>query len=1023
MPALAGALALQWLLAPAHNALLALALASIFCLAFGWLAASMTRLRSALAASQRLAQQVTESERRYRAIVENQSEMVSLATPTGRLTFVNTAYARHFGRAPEQMIGTSLFDYIPTDERAGVAARLRSLRGAGDVEIGENRMLAADGSGPRWVAWINRAVADSDGKLDCIHCVGRDITEQKALETQLFATAQEVEGLYNNAPCGYHSVGASGTYIKINATELGWLGCRADEVLGKLSPRDFFAADDQLLITRAFAAAKTTGQSQKVDCRLIGRHGIQRHVSINMSVVLDEDGTFLMTRSVMFDVSAQKDAERALQRLNREQRLVLESELFGIAKLQSRRFVWVNAGLTKLLGFDPGELHGVSVRICYLDDASYDTVGAIAYPIMAAGGTYRGELQMRRKDGRPIWVEATAMLLDAETRESLWMMKDTTARRHAELALRHSQSLLERTGAVAGVGGWEFDLQTRTLLWTDETCRIHGVPPGFKPELAQAIEFYTPESRPRIVAALEAAIDNGLAYDLELKIRKADGDETWVRTLGHVEIQDGHPVRLVGACQDVSAKVQQIAHIEDLYKLADQQRKELAVYRDNAEAEAEMAGFLLSNLSRVAQLDARKIQYFWQPAEAFSGDIIAVTESAAGDTYALLADATGHGLAAAINLIPLTSAFYAMAAKGFNLVTISEQLNKVVKEFSLADRFVAVTLARLQRRSLHLEVVNAGNPAALLVDGERKVLREFGSGSVPLGIVDRPLFRPHLETVELRGDESLVLFSDGLVEANDVDGKPFARAGVNHALQAADSSQTIARAIEQSLKIHAAGTAFADDVSVLVLPAANFSESRPAWEGESDPHAGALRDEPIAKEAHDTGAAGSWSVELRFSSSELKQLEAVPVIVELTRTFGLSRALDARLFTVLSELFQNALDHGLLGLDSQLKNGGEGFEYYLALRATRLAALEHGEVNVSLIHRRNPHGGGRLRIQINDTGPGFDHRMHVQAVSDHGASASGLMLSGRGIRLMLELCDSVEFNARGNQATVELAYI
>jgi diguanylate cyclase (GGDEF)-like protein/PAS domain S-box-containing protein len=124
----------------------------------------------------------------------------------------------------------------------------------------------------------------------------------------------------------------------------------------------------------------------------------------------------------------------------------------------------------------------------------------------------------------------------------------------SELALRHSQEFLDRTGNVAGVGGWEFDVRTGAIVWSDVVCRIHGVEDGFHPTLDEAIAFYTPRCRPLIEAAVGGAMEGGNGFDLELDIVRRDGRQRTVRAVGSAEMVDGAPVRLSGAFQDVTER-------------------------------------------------------------------------------------------------------------------------------------------------------------------------------------------------------------------------------------------------------------------------------------------------------------------------------------------------------------------------------------------------------------------------------------------------------------------------------------
>ncbi|MCY7306263.1 MAG: PAS domain S-box protein, partial [Rhodoferax sp.] len=124
----------------------------------------------------------------------------------------------------------------------------------------------------------------------------------------------------------------------------------------------------------------------------------------------------------------------------------------------------------------------------------------------------------------------------------------------AARALRSASDLLERTGALARVGGWELDVRSNALSWSKQTCRIHEVDPSFAPTLEQAIAFYAPEARPVIEAALRAGIEHGTPWDLELPLITAKGRRIWARAQGSVVFEHGVVVKLVGAFQDVTLR-------------------------------------------------------------------------------------------------------------------------------------------------------------------------------------------------------------------------------------------------------------------------------------------------------------------------------------------------------------------------------------------------------------------------------------------------------------------------------------
>lgn len=121
-------------------------------------------------------------------------------------------------------------------------------------------------------------------------------------------------------------------------------------------------------------------------------------------------------------------------------------------------------------------------------------------------------------------------------------------------ALRDSRELLERTGASAGVGGWELDVATMALRVTNEIFRIHDLEPVEKPDATVFRAHYTAGSLARVRAAIDVAIRRQSGFDLEVELTSAKGVRRWVRVLGQPQVEHGRVVRLNGAVQDVTQR-------------------------------------------------------------------------------------------------------------------------------------------------------------------------------------------------------------------------------------------------------------------------------------------------------------------------------------------------------------------------------------------------------------------------------------------------------------------------------------
>ena len=154
-----------------------------------------------------------------------------------------------------------------------------------------------------------------------------------------------------------------------------------------------------------------------------------------------------------------------------------------------------------------------------------------------------GRIVTRTGEGRPEWIYGTRVSLEIERRR---------------LADKHlMERLLDRTGRVAGVGGWQIDLKTDELIWTNETRRIHGVGEDYVPTVEKGVAFYPPKAREVITRAVYQGIEFGTPWNLELPFVQATGEQIWVRAVGEVEFEDGKARRIFGTLQDITNQIRQ----------------------------------------------------------------------------------------------------------------------------------------------------------------------------------------------------------------------------------------------------------------------------------------------------------------------------------------------------------------------------------------------------------------------------------------------------------------------------------
>ena len=213
----------------------------------------------------------------------------------------------------------------------------------------------------------------------------------------------------------------------------------------------------------------------------------------------------------------------------------------------------VNSQWLKTMGYEYSEVIGRPVTD-FLTKASSNYAREHAIPLfLETGYVHDIAYQFAPKQGSPIDVLLTATArydAQGEYQYSLAVIQDVTERRRAEESLRRSEGLLNATNQIAQTGGWELDLQTNELYWTDTIKEIHELPLDYVPNLDAVIKFYAPEHVPIIRSAIEGAI-KGESYDVELQIVTAKQKRIWVRAIGVPVYENDEVVKVRGVFQDI----------------------------------------------------------------------------------------------------------------------------------------------------------------------------------------------------------------------------------------------------------------------------------------------------------------------------------------------------------------------------------------------------------------------------------------------------------------------------------------
>lgn len=167
------------------------------------------------------------------------------------------------------------------------------------------------------------------------------------------------------------------------------------------------------------------------------------------------------------------------------------------------------------------------------------------------------------------------------------IIANTLDRKKFEEALRNSKALLDETQRLAKVGGWELNVLTNEIVWTEESCRISEVPLDYRPTLQDRINLYHPEHRELIRRAIHAAMNEAKPYDLELKYITAKGRQLWVRTICNPVIENGKVIKLAGTFQDITERKAAEAKLTEVNEALFKQKEELQTTLEHLQATQE----------------------------------------------------------------------------------------------------------------------------------------------------------------------------------------------------------------------------------------------------------------------------------------------------------------------------------------------------------------------------------------------------------------------------------------------------
>lgn len=454
------------------------------------------------------------------------------------------------------------------------------------------------------------------------------------------------------------------------------------------------------------------------------------------------------------------------------------------------------------------------------------------------------------------------------------------------------------------------------------------------------------------------------------------------------------PVNLSLLALKVSALINSVA----MQRVISLQNAELERFKREAEREESIAKFTYEYLLRQNSEAINGVSLWLKSSSSFSGDIALAKVSPSGDLYFLLADATGHGLSAAITIMPVVSIFNSMVAKGFHIQPIVTEINKKLIRDTPQDRFVAAILIQMHQERKEIDVWNGGMPTAYWVH-QGEVLQSFRSQHMALGILEEDMFDANVITCDFPGQGTIIAYSDGLIEEVNEAGNSFSSARVAELVKT--NTGDLQSVLIKALRDYTGREQYKDDVSICMLEPETIFASCGQQLRDSIGHGFVQED------------IGDFSWSVKISGRKIATCEIPPLCNKFLQYLGINQVFCQIIFLVVSEMVSNAIDHGILKLDSSLKEVEDGFNQYFNEREKLLAQLTDTDfIELQLAWSANsavPH----LEVSVFDSGSGYNYQERI--------AGGDSLLFGRGLQLIRNLAQQVEVFPPGNRIKAIIA--
>ncbi len=518
-----------------------------------------------------------QSEKRFRTLIENGADVISLINADGTVLYDSPSYQRMLGYGAEERVGQNTFELVHPDDREGLLSLFAGiLQKPGLVNLPPTRIRHADGSW-HWIEGVaNNLLAEPS--IQAIVVNFRDITERKQAEQVLRESEDKFKHVFEYSNVGKSITLASGE-INVNRAFCEMLGYAEDELKGK-KWQEITHPDDIESTQREVDSIISGGkEATRFTKRYLRKDGSIMWADVSSSVRRDEQGKTLYLMTSILDITERMQAEEKQQ--YQASLLKNVNDAIVASDAQFRLTAW-NTAAESVYGWKAEEVIG-KYGLDITQTQYPETDQSKMLEDIAKTGFYRGEATQVRKDGRRFPVEISSVVLrDSNNQISGYVSvnRDISERKKAEESLRESEERFTKAFRSIPDALVISRLEDGKIIEANESWRkVFGYSREEvigKSSLDLNL-FADPVDRQRAIAVLR---EQGFVRDFELQIRQKSGTvRTAILSIELLEIQDEQYMLTV--VQDITERKQveeKLRASEEQFRLLVEGVKDYAIF-------------------------------------------------------------------------------------------------------------------------------------------------------------------------------------------------------------------------------------------------------------------------------------------------------------------------------------------------------------------------------------------------------------------------------------------------------------